>query len=131
MKGCDLGGLELRTLLGVLMFAILYTGSDNKQAGAKPNEEQMVFDILYINILDKWYKNDKKREVYTQSWNEYMKLFFAEASYDQGFRETALTVPHVVQHAYPTLTKERVPYHIPHLYSGRLYLSGQEEDQYQ
>lgn len=58
MKGCDLGGLEMQTLLGVLMFAILYTGSDNKQAGAKPNEEQMVLilDILYINILDKWYK---------------------------------------------------------------------------
>lgn len=65
----------------------------------------------------------KKREVYTQSWNEHMKLFFAEASYDhQGFRETALAVPYDVQHAYPTLTKERVP----HLYSGRLYLSGQE-----
>lgn len=60
-----------------------------------------------------------------------MKLFFAETSYDQGFRETVLAVPYGVQHAYPTLTKERVPYHIPHLYSGRLYLSGQEEDQYQ
>ena len=48
-----------------------------------------------------------------------MKLFFAEASFDhQGFRETALAVPH----AYPTLTKERVP----RLYSGRLYLPRQK-----
>lgn len=65
----------------------------------------------------------KKREVYAQSWNEHMKYFMQRlASCDhRGFRETASVVPFAVHRAYPTLTKERVP----HLYSGRLYLSGQ------